>query len=429
MSNYYRSLKSLVLMVLAMSICTSAFSKEVITISTSTDFLRKVSKSNIIYDIKCDVNLNGSTVKIPANCILRFTSGSISNGKLEGSQTFIDNSSNYEIFNNVSIADKPFQFTNDYVYVDWFSGRSDSDRMQQAIVFSKKNRNPIHFLSREYEFNSTVIVDMNHLMLAGTTAGGEYGELGTKISASASFSSKYTGSPLFLIVGEPEKSGAELGAASGRITGISFSTNRKNDAIQFKLAPAPSRPFYIDHCSFYKCATAIRVLDNGGSTALGFLYVENCTLTGNIWNVVASGRHSLMGLYFCKNVAEQCDGNINLGYSEVFSPKPYDAPRPKNTSSSASAVITICDNLLEGTVDCIYISGGKCIVNVERNYFETSRRQFVVMTFTHPASIVTFNNNYIAQDDDVSISLRNCKYIVQSDIKKTLFKTVQASSL
>ena len=31
--------------------------------------------------------------------------------------------------------------------------------------------------------------------------------------------------------------------------------------------------------------------------------------------MIAHGRHSMMGLYFCKNIAEQCDGNINLGYT------------------------------------------------------------------------------------------------------------------
>ena len=407
----YRPLLGIVMLLFSASFVSAA---EVVVISSSADFVKKVTRANAIYDIQCDVNLNGASVTIPAQSVLRFSNGSISNGRLTGNQTMIENGSNRVIFNNVQISDAARQFINDFMYVDWFWGKSDADKTQNAVDFAKKNRNAIRFLTRVYTFDHTVTIGMSQFHLFGSGAGGEYGELGPKIVAAAKFTSSLDGAPLFYVTGELRTAKATLGVASGRVTGLTFSTDRKNDVFQFKMAADPARPMYIDHCSFIKCKTAIRVLDNGGSTALGFLYVENCTMTGNMWNVVAHGRHSLLGLYFCKNVAEQCDGCINLGYSEEYSAKPYDSYAPRQVDYSASANITICDNLLEGTVDCIYINGGKCIVNIERNYFETSRRQFVVLSFSNPSSIAVFQNNYLSKDDTVDISYKNCKYSSQS---------------
>ena len=138
-------------------------------------------------------------------------------------------------------------------------------------------------------------------------------------------------------------------------------------------------------------------------------------MTGNKWNIVAHGRHTMLGLYFCKNVAEQCEGNINLGYTEDYTSSPYEKYTPKQKDYAASANIVICDNLLEGTVDCIYINGGKCVVDIERNYFETSRRQFIVLSFSNSNSTVVFKNNYISKSEHVALRLDNCKYELQKD--------------
>lgn len=403
--------------------CTfTGWAVNVVPISKSSDFI-KVKDTKTIYDIQCEVDLKRQTVEIPAECVLRFTSGKIKNGTIIGNKTFIDNPSNLEILDQVGIGNSAFQFTNECVYVDWFSGASDADKVQSAVDFAAKNRTPVCFLSRVYSFDHSVTVPIANLVLKGSGGGGDYQDMGTKICASTKFTSSLVNSPLFYVIGEPRKQGQALGVVSGRITGITFTTGRKHDVFNFYLSGAPSRPLYIDHCSFLSCATAIRVLDNGLSTALGFLYVENCTMKGNKWNIVAHGRHSLLGLYFCKNVAEQCDGNINLGYSENFTKKPYEKSALKQVDFAASANIVICDNLLEGTVDCIYINGGKCVVDIERNYFETSRKQFIVLSFSNPNSTVSFYNNYVSNSDDVYLQLKNCKYIVQSNLSSTSLKT------
>ena len=400
----------------------------VVTISKSSDFVSLVRTGQTIYDIQCDVDLGSRTVQLPADCVLRFTSGKIKNGTLVGNNTVIDNPANLIVLDNVKIGDKAYQFINEYIYVDWFAGKSDADKMQAAVNFAAKNRNAIAFLSRVYTFDHTVTVPVAHLVMKGSGGGGEYQDLGTKIVSSANFKSSYENNPLFYVVGEPRAAGQKLGVVSGRVTGITFTTARKQDVFHFLLSGAPSRPFYIDHCSFLSCGTAIRVLDNGTSTALGFLYVENCTMVSNKWNIVAHGRHAMLGLYFCRNVAEQCDGNINLGYSENFTSKPFEKTALKQVDYAASANIVITDNLLEGTVDCIYINGGKCVVDIERNYFETSRKQFIVLSFSNPNSTVTFQNNYFSDKDDIDLQLRSCKYSVQKDVGSSL-KTTNASAL
>lgn len=407
----------------------SAIAVEVIEISKSSTFVKLVTRPNTIYDIRCEVNLRGDSICIPDHSILRFTGGKVKNGKLIGKNTILDNSSNLPIFEAIDIGSSPYQFINDAIFVDWFFGKSDADRTQAAIDFAKKNRNAVCFLSREYIFDHTVVIPLGQLVLKGTGGGGQYQDLGTKIVSSSDFVSNYEGSPLFYVSGEIVKSKQSLGLTSGHITGISFYTKRKHDVFQFLLSGAPSRPLYIDYCRFSGCNAAIRLLDNGKSTELGFLYVEHCTMTGNKWNIVAHGRHTMLGLYFCKNVAEQCDGNINLGYTEVYSKSPYEMYAPKQKDYAASATIVICDNLLEGTVDCIYINGGKCVVDIERNYFETSRKQFVVLSFSASNSTVTFRNNYIARPDDVYLHLRNCKYSIQEDFSMSSLKTVSAKPI
>lgn len=425
----YSSMRYFLLSLSILMVPLHGLGAEVIDIIRSSDFVSKVRKSDTIYDIRCVVDLNKATVTLPPNAVLRFNGGSIKNGTILGNNTFIENTSNLPIFDEVEIGNNAYQFINEAVYVDWFKGKSDADKTQKAVDFAKNNRNAICFLSRQYVFDHTVIIPMGQIVMKGTGGGGEYRDLGTRIISANRFSSDFDGRPLFYVPGEPKNTEQSLGLVSGHITGITFSTNQEHDVFQFLLSGAPSRPLFIDYCRFVNCNAAIRLLDNGKSTELGFLYVEHCTMTGNKWNIVAHGRHTMLGLYFCKNVAEQCEGNINLGYSESYTSSPYEKYAPKQQDYAASANIVICDNLLEGTVDCIYVNGGKCVVDIERNYFETSRCQFVVLSFSNPNSTVTFQNNYIASTDDVYLHLSNCKYSLQKDFSSSYLKTSGASPI
>lgn len=412
----------IVLCILIFVFSTNAITAEVIEIRQPFDFFKKVRWPNTIYEIRCEVDLINDTVRLFQNVTLHFLGGKIKNGTLIGYNTTLSNSSNLPIFDKIDIGSLPYQFINDAIYVDWFEGKSDADKTQSALDFAKKNRNAINFLSRQYVFDHTVVIAMGQIVLKGTGGGGEYQDLGTKIVSAPNFTSEYEGSPLFYVLGEPSKPDQTLGLVSGHITGITFATDKKHDVFQFLLSGAPSRPLFIDYCRFQGCDTAIRLLDNGKSVELGFLYVEHCTMKGNRWNIVAHGKHAMLGLYFCKNVAEQCFGNINLGYTETYSKAPFEDYAPKQQDYASSSNIVISDNLLEGTVDCIYINGGKCIVNIERNYFESQQKQFVVLSFSNPNSVVKFQDNFISHSDDVSLTLRNCRFSLQNNFSKSNLK-------
>lgn len=58
-----------------------------------------INKSNTIYDIRYDFDLNGQTITIPENCILKFEGGQISNGTINGNNTTIIES--FYCFNNI----------------------------------------------------------------------------------------------------------------------------------------------------------------------------------------------------------------------------------------------------------------------------------------------------------------------------------------
>ena len=51
-----------------------------------------ISDSNTVYEIRYDFNLNGQTITVPEGCVLQFEGGSLNNGTLNLSNTFINGS-------------------------------------------------------------------------------------------------------------------------------------------------------------------------------------------------------------------------------------------------------------------------------------------------------------------------------------------------
>lgn len=334
--------------------------------------------TNTIYIIKDDFDLNGATITIPANCVLDFQGGSLSNGTLVGNNTVIVNNSNKPIL-DVTVSGEQ-KFINDLMPVDWFKGNSDSDKIQAAVDFCKVNHNGIKFLNRTYTLTKTVVVDVEALTMMGASNGGEYGSTGTVITAGESFTSDYTGNPFFYFCGTGNAAGTVLGNMSFRIEGIQFLNAPDNDCLQMRFAGSPARPFYINYCTFLNIRKAIYVVDNGTSTNVGFMHIEHNTFVGVSWALFVAGFHAIMGCTFTKNVAEQSQGCINIGYSDTHSTTSAESPVPDFVSYALSNNILIADNLLEGTVDSIFIAGGVTFVNILRNYFErgnSNYRQFI----------------------------------------------------
>lgn len=60
-----------------------------------------VQEANTIYEVRYDYDLNGATIVMPANCVLKFNGGSLSNGAIIGSNTSIQ-AEKVRIFKNIT---------------------------------------------------------------------------------------------------------------------------------------------------------------------------------------------------------------------------------------------------------------------------------------------------------------------------------------
>ena len=78
-----------------------------------------INKSDTIYEIKYDFDLDGGTINVPENCTLRFEGGSLNNGELNPNNVYIYNNTDKCIFYNISF--KHYYLFNDkLVFQDYW---------------------------------------------------------------------------------------------------------------------------------------------------------------------------------------------------------------------------------------------------------------------------------------------------------------------
>lgn len=97
-----------------------------------------INKSNTIYEIRYDFDLNGAEITIPENCVLKFNGGSLNNGTIVFNQTLID-ATLYQIFYNVTTKG----YSPSDCQVEWFGAKAyskldteftySSDAIQNAL--------------------------------------------------------------------------------------------------------------------------------------------------------------------------------------------------------------------------------------------------------------------------------------------------------
>lgn len=83
-------------------------------------FEEQVTKSNTIYEIRYNFDLNGNTINIPDSCELKFVGGSLKNGILDGNFTISSNK--YNIL--IDIIAKGI--LNEEIPIEWFGGKAYS---------------------------------------------------------------------------------------------------------------------------------------------------------------------------------------------------------------------------------------------------------------------------------------------------------------
>ena len=88
--------------------------------------------ANTIYIIQYDYDLNGATITIPANCVLKFEGGSFCNGTITGQSTAID-----AIRNSFMSITFDGTYANSVVYSDWVNNDDDTSSLQAALNLCK----------------------------------------------------------------------------------------------------------------------------------------------------------------------------------------------------------------------------------------------------------------------------------------------------
>lgn len=140
-----------------------------------------INKSNTIYEIRYDFDLNGEEITIPEDCILQFEGGSLNGGTL--------------IFNNTTLLSKvnincrfSGKIANDSIHLEWFTS-NDYDVIQDAInciniyrpdtslyaasVQEIKFKNgKVYTIDKELNFSHYLRIDGNEAIIKNTTVGG-----------------------------------------------------------------------------------------------------------------------------------------------------------------------------------------------------------------------------------------------------------------
>ena len=78
-----------------------------------------INQPNVVYEIRYDFDLNGTTIKVPNDCVLKFIGGSFNNGELNPNDCYVANDTEKCIFNNISF--EHYYFFNDkLVFQDYW---------------------------------------------------------------------------------------------------------------------------------------------------------------------------------------------------------------------------------------------------------------------------------------------------------------------
>lgn len=109
-----------------------------------------LNKSNTIYIIQYDYDLNGQTISVPENCVLKFEGGSLSDGTIGGNNSKIVTNS-FKIFKNITVKGTWIQ---EEVYSNWFFSEEseDSTVLFKNLMTLSTSNNLTHIYIEEKTF-------------------------------------------------------------------------------------------------------------------------------------------------------------------------------------------------------------------------------------------------------------------------------------
>lgn len=112
-----------------------------------------INQENTRYILQYDYDLNGQTITIPANCVIEFEGGSISNGKLLGN--ILVESEDIVIFKNVEV-----NYIINEVHTSWF----DNNQLQQAVDSIEKG---LVYITEDTTLDNPVIINKDNVSING----------------------------------------------------------------------------------------------------------------------------------------------------------------------------------------------------------------------------------------------------------------------
>lgn len=131
-------------------------------------FAEQVTKSNTIYEIRYNFDLNGATINLPANSVLQFEGGSISNGTINGVNTTI-----IEDANSIGCV-LSGTFTNKGFYADSFRNIVINNIIGSGISKYIENLSSlglsINFYDKTYIINTPINIASNNIILFGNNS-------------------------------------------------------------------------------------------------------------------------------------------------------------------------------------------------------------------------------------------------------------------
>lgn len=95
-----------------------------------------INMPNTVYEIRYDFDLNGATINLPANSVLKFEGGQLKNGTINFNNCNIDNIGNSIILNNCTLKGS---LNKQVIYSDWFYFNSDdcTDTLNDVFKISE----------------------------------------------------------------------------------------------------------------------------------------------------------------------------------------------------------------------------------------------------------------------------------------------------
>lgn len=266
-----------------------------------------ISKTNTIYIIQSDFDLNCGKITIPKECILEFEGGKLSNGTIAGNKTSIISTPN-KIFGKKLILSGSWNIHE--AYIEWFDENEDADKLQHALDYFFTVR-----LLSNYTLSKTVNVKQGRSIIGSRYVSND---IYNQLEASASFVGdailRITGPGVklnnFSIKGNGEGNSWHSSNPNG-LVGISMYDGDNHDTRFISIervrivrcgVGVDLSNYYgkIEHCSFYYNNIGVRL----GVSPSGIVYascpIHNCHI-----------RNNAIGCYFSEKVNFN-DMNFNV---------------------------------------------------------------------------------------------------------------------